>query len=112
MTGLSTAQRSGRTWNPCSIRPIVAGKDPPPWAKQIRSRGRRSSTPPKISEQIASDVSAGIPTSHGSQYFDIRSLPSTSQGWTNTAAPSASAARKTGKSAGWSRFQSFTWLPI
>jgi hypothetical protein len=34
-----------------------------------RSRGKRSKIPPKIIEQIARDVSAGIPTSHGNQYF-------------------------------------------
>ena len=33
-------------------------------AKQIRKRGRRSSTPEKISEQTARDCSAGMPTSH------------------------------------------------
>ena len=28
-------------------RPSVAGNDPPPWAKQIRSCGRRSNVPGK-----------------------------------------------------------------
>jgi hypothetical protein len=42
-------------------------KRPPPWAKQTRRSGNRSSTPPKIIEQIALDSSAGMPTSQGSQ---------------------------------------------
>jgi len=46
---------------------MVAGKAPPPCANPILRDGNLSSTPPKMSEQIASDVSAGIPTSHGSQ---------------------------------------------
>ena len=91
---------------------MVPGNAPPPWAKQILRRGRRSSTPPKITQQMASAVSAGIPTSHGSQYLAIRSRPSMSHGCTKTAACSASAAWNTGNSAGWSRFHSFTWLPI
>src|ERR1035437_7025437 len=77
---LSTATRSGRESKPCSILPIVAGKLPPPCANATRSFGRRSSTPPNIIEQIASEVSAGIPTSQGSQYFCIFSCPIISQG--------------------------------
>ena len=57
----SVAQRSGRTLKPCSILPIVYGKAPPPWAKQILSFGYLSRTPPNITEQIASAVSLGIP---------------------------------------------------
>ena len=34
-----------------------------------------SKTPPKIIEQIASETSIGIPTSHGSQYFVHPLLP-------------------------------------
>src|SRR6516162_4314689 len=48
---------------------MVNGNAPPPCANATRSVGNRSNTPPKIMEQIARDVSAGIATSHGSQYF-------------------------------------------
>ncbi len=61
---------------------------------------------------MASETSAGIPTSQGSQYFRIRASPIMSQGWTKTAAPSSAAAAKTSNSAGSLRFQSLTWLPI
>ena len=44
------------------------------------SFGNRSNTPPKIIEQMANEVSAGMPTSQGSQYFGIRSLPIMSHG--------------------------------
>lgn len=57
-------------------------------------------------------VSAGMPTSHGRKYLRIRSLPIMSHGCTKTAAPSSSAALKTGKSAESPRDQSLTWLPI
>src|SRR3954469_264348 len=110
--GLSTATRSGRAWNPCSMRPSVPGKAPPPCAKQMRKDGSRSSTPPKITEQMASETSAGIPTSHGSQYFCIFDCPIMSQGWTKTAAPRAAARENTGKSAGSERFRSLTCDPI
>src|ERR1700677_4201207 len=69
----STAHKSGRDSKPCWILPKVKGKAPPPWAKATRSFGNCSKTPPKIIEQIARDVSAGIPTSQGSQYFAMRS---------------------------------------
>ena len=82
------------------MRPIVPGNEPPPCANAMRRRGSRSSTPPKITEQIASAVSVGIPTSHGSQYFVIRSFPSMSHGWTKTQAPRSAAASKTGKRSG------------
>ena len=62
------------------MRPIVNGKAPPPWAKATRNLGNRSKTPPNIIEQMASEVSAGMPTSQGSQYFGMRSLPTMSQG--------------------------------
>src|SRR5258705_4767301 len=94
------------------MRPIVPGKAPPPWANAIRSRGSRSRTPPKISEQMASESSAGIPTSQGSQYLRIRSSPTMSQGWTKTAAPSSAARAKIGNNAGSERFQAFTCVPI
>jgi len=45
----------------------VAGNAPPPCANSTRSRGNRSNTPPKIIEQMDRHVSAGIPTSQGSQ---------------------------------------------
>ena len=45
-----------------------------------------------------------MPTSQGSQYFGIRSLPSMSHGWTKMAAPSCSAALQTGWSDALSRF--------
>jgi hypothetical protein len=38
-----------------------------------------------------------MPTSHGSQYFGMRSRPSISQGCTNTAAPRSRAASNTGE---------------
>src|SRR6056300_1071706 len=78
--GLSMAQRSGRTSNPCCTRARVAGKDPPPCAKATRSLGRRSKTPPKIIEQMANELSAGIPTNQGNQYFVIFSFAIMSQG--------------------------------
>lgn len=56
------------------------GKAPPPWANATRSCGKRSSTPPKIIEQMASVVSAGMPTSHCNQYLLIRSLANMSHG--------------------------------
>ena len=58
----------------------------------LNIRGKRSKTPPKIMEQMASDPSAGMPTSHGSQYLGIRSLAIMSHGWTKTAASSCWAA--------------------
>ena len=69
------------------MRPKVPGNDPPPWAKQIRRLGSRSRTPPKIIDAIAIADSVGMPISHGSQYFRIRSGASMSHGWTKTAAP-------------------------
>src|SRR3954469_2498811 len=110
--GLSTATRSGRAWKPCSIRPSVPGNAPPPCANAIRSAGKRSRTPPKITEQIARDSSAGMPTSHGSQYCCICACPIMSQGCTNTAAPSSAAREKIGNRAGSERFHSLTWVPI
>jgi len=59
---------------------MVNGNEPPPWANATRNFGKRSKTPLNIIEQIANEVSAGIPTSHGSQYFGIRFLPIMSQG--------------------------------
>ncbi len=41
--------------------------EPPPCAKQSLSRGNRSSTPPISTATIAVAVSAGMPTSQGSQ---------------------------------------------
>ena len=44
------AHRSGRTSKPCSMRPMVPGNEPPPWAKPMRSaaaapaRRRRSAS--------------------------------------------------------------------
>ena len=75
LTLLSIAHRSGLHSYPCWILPIVPGKDPPPCAKATFRLGRRSNIPPKIIEQIARQVSAGIPTSHGSQYLLIFSWP-------------------------------------
>src|SRR5262249_56486078 len=66
----------------------------------------------KIIEQIACETSAGMPTSHGSQYLGMRSWPIMSQGWTKTAAPSSSASAKRGNSSARSRFQSPAWEPI
>src|SRR5882762_1615271 len=110
--GLSTATRSGRARKPCSIRPNVPGKAPPPCANAIRRRGRRSRKPPKMREQMASETSAGMPTSQGSQYFRILASPIMSQGWTKIAAPSSAARANTGKRAASDRFQSFAWEPI
>ena len=59
--GASCAQRSGRVSYPCVMRPIVKGKDPPPWAKHRRNRGCLSSTPPIVTAHIATVVSVGIP---------------------------------------------------
>src|SRR6266478_2667167 len=110
--GLSTATRSGRGRKPCSIRPNVPGKAPPPCAKAIRRRGRRSRTPPKMTEQTASETSAGMPTSQGSQYFRILASPIMSQGWTKIAAPSSAARANTGNRAPSERLHSFTCEPI
>jgi hypothetical protein len=77
------------------MRPMVNGNAPPPWAKATRNFGNRSKTPPKIIEQIARHVSAGMPTSQGSQYLSIRSLPIMSHGWTKTAVFNCSAVFQT-----------------
>ena len=60
------------------------------------SLGKRSSTPPIRMEQTAAAVSAGIPTSQGSQYLAILPPIAMSQGWTKSAAPSSSHALYTG----------------
>lgn len=124
-----TAHKSGRHTCPCSTRPIVAGNDPPPCANATDNHnqyqllylslsyfapfkfGYLSKIPPKIMEQMARLDSAGIPTSHGSQYytqtiplnfsltlsltalytFSISPFPIMSQGWTKIDAPSLSA---------------------
>ena len=100
-SALATAHRSGRASKPCSMRPSVPGNAPPPWANAIRSAGSRSSTPPKMSEQIASETSAGIPTSQGSQYFCIRSWPpSCPTDGRRPPRPARPRASKTGNSAG------------
>src|SRR3546814_5541333 len=71
---------------------------PPPCARQTLSFGRRSSTPPNTRQQAARDCSAGMPTSHGSQYLGIDSVPIMSQGCTRIAAPRSAAASKNGRS--------------
>ena len=43
--------------------------------------------PENIMEHMARDVSAGMPTNHGNQYFCISFLPIISQGCTKMAAP-------------------------
>ena len=90
--GLSTATRSGRHLHPCSIRPSVARKDPEAWLNMTRKFGYRSNTPEKTMEQAAREVSAGMPTSQGSQYLVIISLPIMSHGWTMMHIPSRSQA--------------------
>ena len=55
-------------------------------------RGISIITPPKITEQIANAVYAGIPTNHDSQYLLSRSFAIMSHGGTKTHAPSACAA--------------------
>ena len=77
---------------PCSIRPNVKGNEPPPCAKATRKFGKAANTPPKIMEQMARLVSAGMPTSQGNQYFCICSSPIISQGCTNKAQFNFSAA--------------------
>ena len=67
----ATATKSGRQRNPCSNRPSVVKNDPPAWLNITLKLGSRSKTPPKTNELAARDVSAGIPTSQGSQYFSI-----------------------------------------
>src|SRR6185436_17845178 len=79
-TLLSMATRSGRHSKPCCILPNVERKEPPACAKLTLNRGRRSKIPPKIIEQMAREVSAGIPTSQGSQYRDIFFSPIMFQG--------------------------------
>ena len=54
--------------------------DPPACEKLTLRLGYRSNIPPKIMEHMALVVSAGMPTSHGSQYFSIFSVPIISQG--------------------------------
>ena len=61
-----------------------------------------------MKEQMANAVSLGMPTSQGSQYLDISEPPAMSQGWTNTAAPSSSAASKMGNKDGSDRGRSLT----
>ena len=84
-TGLSIATRSGRQSKPCLIRPMVGRNDPPACAKFTRKLGNLSKIPPKIIEQIAREVSAGIPTSHGNQYRCMLFCPIMFQGCTNIA---------------------------
>lgn len=60
------------------------GNDPPPCANATRRPGIRSNTPPNTIEQMARLDSAGIPTSHGSQYFCMDDSPAMSHGCTNT----------------------------
>src|SRR5690349_15603924 len=110
--GLSTATRSGLQSKPCCILPIVKGNDPPPCAKATLNEGSFSNTPPNIIEQIALDVSAGMPTSQGSQYFCICFSPIISHGCTKTAMPDSAHAWKTGNRFSSLRFHSFTCEPI
>ena len=63
-------------------------------------------------EQMARLVSAGMPTSQGSQYFGIFDLAIHHQGCTNRLMFRSCIASKIGNSSGWFRFQLFTWLPI
>ena len=51
-------------------------------------------------EQAARDVSAGMPTSQGSQYLVIISLPIMSHGWTMMHIPSRSQASQIGLNRG------------
>src|SRR5690554_255048 len=74
-TSLSIATKSGLQLNPCSILPIVGINDPPACEKHTLKLGNFSNVPLNIKEHAARDVSAGIPTSHGSQYFSISSKP-------------------------------------
>ena len=53
---------------------IVAGNAPPPCAKPIRRAGSLSSTPPKMSEQIASETSAGITIGEKTGWFGAAKL--------------------------------------
>ena len=86
-------------------RQVLIGNAPPPCENATRKFGKRSKTPPNIIEQIASEVSAGIPTSHGSQYFGIRSVPIMSHGCTKIAALSCSAVFQTTSRDGWSKLR-------
>jgi len=53
--------------------------DVPPCAKQTRSFGNFSSTPPKIRQQIAVVVSAGIPSTHTCRNHCLQSLSRVSE---------------------------------
>ena len=75
------------------------------YAASTLSLGSRSNIPPKIIEQIANEVSAGIPTNQGNQYFCILSWPIISQGWTKTHISNSWQAWKTGN-----KFSSFNSL--
>ena len=108
----STAHKSGLTLYPCSMRPNVPGNDPPPWAKAIFRLGNFSRTPPIKIEQIALDVSAGIPTSQGSQYFCISVSPIIFQGWINMEAFRDSATLKKSENSGSFKFLPFILVPI
>ena len=94
------------------MRPSVYGNAPPPCAKHNFKFGCRSSTPPNASAQMAREVSAGMPTSHGIQKRGISSRPTTSHGCTKIAAPSSSAAAKKSANAALSRSTPFTLVPI
>ena len=76
---------------------MVAGKAPPPWANATLKLGNFSNIPLKIIEQIALLVSAGIPTSQGSQYFSIWFFPIIFHGCTNIQEPKSAAASNIGK---------------
>ncbi len=84
------AMKEARTSStPCHLR-TVPGKLPPPWANMTRSLGSFSKMPPKMKEQIAMQVSMGMPTSQGSQYFLVNCSRGIFQGWMNTHAPNSS----------------------
>jgi len=60
-----------------------------------RSFTHRAKTPPNMSEHMAREVSAGMPTSHGRKWRFMSPSPIMSQGCTNTAAPRSAAAQST-----------------
>src|SRR5690554_2722601 len=74
-TSLSRATMPAPQLSPYSILPMVGINEPPAWEKQTLSLGSFSNVPLNINEQAAHEVSAGIPTNQGSQYFLISSKP-------------------------------------
>ena len=78
----------------------LAGKAPPPCAAHTRRSGKRSSTPPKISRDSATDVSVGLPTWLNMLAMSSRAPSVQPHGWMSTGASSSTAVAQKGSSPG------------